>query len=365
MNRYKRYKLELEIINNPNKKLCPYPNCDSFLELKDIHNKEVTCLNNHKYCFECLKKPHGNLPCKGSDLDKSMIEFAKNNFVKKCPKCKILTEKNKGCNHITCTKCGYQWCWLCNEKYTIDHFDKGKCKGFQFFQPKNENDIELVMEGKLKANELSGSQRQIDNNLHIDFDFIEGRIRPIYNFEERANEEAQFRNFSCNKKLFRTLLYLLWGTCFFIIASSEIRYYSIPIISYMVLSLVFFFQLIFLNLISFIYILIFIGYRRFILEFENLYSIFLNKIIIIILTFLLGTCCITLRFWKEYISNLNHSTQRIIKVIIYFPCLIMTTVIFFPQKFFINFCGIIITLIYRRNFSVFLDDLRGIFRRAL
>ena len=29
---YKRYKLELEIINNDNKKLCPYPNCDSFLE---------------------------------------------------------------------------------------------------------------------------------------------------------------------------------------------------------------------------------------------------------------------------------------------------------------------------------------------
>jgi len=110
MNRYKRYKLELEIINDPNKKLCPYSNCDSFLELKDIHNREVTCLNNHKYCFECLKKPHGNLTCKGSDLDKSMIEFAKNHFVKKCPKCKILTEKNKGCNHITCTKCGYQWC---------------------------------------------------------------------------------------------------------------------------------------------------------------------------------------------------------------------------------------------------------------
>ena len=61
--RYKRYKLELEIINDPNKKLCPYPNCDSYLELKDIKIKDVTCKNNHSYCFECLKKPHGNLPC--------------------------------------------------------------------------------------------------------------------------------------------------------------------------------------------------------------------------------------------------------------------------------------------------------------
>ena len=38
LKKYKRYKLELEIINSPNKKLCPYPDCDSYLELKDINN---------------------------------------------------------------------------------------------------------------------------------------------------------------------------------------------------------------------------------------------------------------------------------------------------------------------------------------
>ena len=80
--KYKRYKLELEIINDPNKKLCPYPNCDSYLELKQILNKDVTCKNNHTFCFECLKKPHGKLPCNGN-MDKSMVEYAKNNFVKK------------------------------------------------------------------------------------------------------------------------------------------------------------------------------------------------------------------------------------------------------------------------------------------
>ena len=98
---YKRYKLELEVIENPNKKLCPSPNCDSYLELNNIHNKDVTCLNNHTFCFLCLQKRHGNLPCNENDLDKSVIESAKNNFVKKCPKCNIIIEKNKGCNHIT------------------------------------------------------------------------------------------------------------------------------------------------------------------------------------------------------------------------------------------------------------------------
>ena len=61
--------------------------------------------------------------------------------MKKCPKCSIITEKNNGCNHITCTKCGYQWCWLCNEEYKENHFNEGKCKGFQFYQPKNVYEI--------------------------------------------------------------------------------------------------------------------------------------------------------------------------------------------------------------------------------
>ena len=33
---------------------------------------------------------------------------------------------------MTCTNCKYQWCWLCEGKYTYGHYDNGKCKGFQF-----------------------------------------------------------------------------------------------------------------------------------------------------------------------------------------------------------------------------------------
>ena len=161
MKKYKKYKIELEIINNPNKKLCPFPNCDSYLELKDLKEKYVTCENNHALCFLCSKKPHGENPCE-EKMDKSIIEYALNNFVKKCPNCSIIIEKNNGCNHITCSKCQYQWCWLCNQKYEIGHYSQGKCKGFQFFKPKNEYEIKLMMEGKINADELSESQRQSD-----------------------------------------------------------------------------------------------------------------------------------------------------------------------------------------------------------
>ena len=76
------------------------------------------------------------------------------------PRCGIITEKNNGCNHITCAKCGHQWCWLCNGNYGPNHYNEGRCRGFQFFQPKNDNDIRRIMEGKLRHNDLSGSQRQ-------------------------------------------------------------------------------------------------------------------------------------------------------------------------------------------------------------
>ena len=121
------------------------------------------CENNHIYCFEYLKKPHGESPC-DNILNQSMEEYKKNNYVKKCPNCTIIIEKNTGYNHIACAKCGYQWCQICNKEYKSDHYLSGNCQGFQYFQPKNDNDIKLVIEGKLNPEQLFDSQRLMNIN---------------------------------------------------------------------------------------------------------------------------------------------------------------------------------------------------------
>jgi hypothetical protein len=134
LNKYERFKKKEEILENPNLKFCPFPGCDGYAELKN-NDKYVTCVNGHKFCFKCLKNWHGKKKC-DDQLVKDFKAWKKNKTIKQCPKCKMWTEKNRGCNHMTCAECKYQWCWLCRGKYTENHFEIGGCTGLQF----NENE---------------------------------------------------------------------------------------------------------------------------------------------------------------------------------------------------------------------------------
>ncbi len=42
-------------------------------------------------------------------------------FTDLCPNCDVHIQKNGGCVHMTCSKCQYQFCWLCKQQW-IGHF---------------------------------------------------------------------------------------------------------------------------------------------------------------------------------------------------------------------------------------------------
>ena len=53
----------------------------------------------------------------------------------------MYTQKNHGCNHMTCINCEYQWCWICEEEYKSDHYYIGKCKGLQNVDANDFDDV--------------------------------------------------------------------------------------------------------------------------------------------------------------------------------------------------------------------------------
>lgn len=120
--------------NGKNFKNCPFPDCDSLIMSLGFDSNEVVnlsemvkmkliptvrCLHNHQFCYNCMRENHSPCPCvvlerwsKKCKDDSETLNWI-NAHTKDCPQCKSAIEKNGGCNHMQCRKCGYQFCWVC------------------------------------------------------------------------------------------------------------------------------------------------------------------------------------------------------------------------------------------------------------
>jgi hypothetical protein len=96
-------------------------------------DKKIICNCGAIFCNKCKCSPYhdgyscdeaffhhrGNNTMDESSLDKISKDL-KNYTVRICPNCKIIIEKNTGCNKMTCFRCKIKFCWLCMEK-SIDY----------------------------------------------------------------------------------------------------------------------------------------------------------------------------------------------------------------------------------------------------
>ena len=143
LEKYDRF-LSRQNLMNSNKKIkfCPFPDCDGYAEKKS--SKYVKCNKGHEFCFECLAPPHGMKGC-AKIIDKGFEEWKAHTLVKRCPNCKFWTEKNEGCNHMTCSQCKFQWCWVCEKECVAGHYEFGPCKGLHFERVNNDEDAKRLM----------------------------------------------------------------------------------------------------------------------------------------------------------------------------------------------------------------------------
>ncbi|OBS18287.1 hypothetical protein FPOA_10014 [Fusarium poae] len=123
--RYQELLNRTYVEDKDNFKWCPAPDCPNALECgvkkKDLGKivPTVECRCGYRFCFGCPNPDHQPAPC---DLVKKWLKKCADdsetaNWIsantKECPKCNSTIEKNGGCNHMTCRKCKYEFCWMC------------------------------------------------------------------------------------------------------------------------------------------------------------------------------------------------------------------------------------------------------------
>ncbi len=118
-NRYDQFLVRLHLEQMDEFIWCSNPKC-AMGQLNDggDSNNIVTCIRcRQKTCFTHKIAWHQGLTCEEYDLTidnnlQSSLQWITQN-TKECPNCHFRIEKNDGCDHMTCIKCQYEFCWSC------------------------------------------------------------------------------------------------------------------------------------------------------------------------------------------------------------------------------------------------------------
>ncbi len=121
-------------------KWCPAPGCKYIALNESLAKIDITCKCGKMFCFGCGEESHVPCTCpliklwniKNCAESENMTWIMAN--TKSCPKCEKPIEKNQGCNHMTCSQCRHEFCWICMGAWTIHGEKTGgyyKCNRFE------------------------------------------------------------------------------------------------------------------------------------------------------------------------------------------------------------------------------------------
>ncbi|KAI0731621.1 hypothetical protein C8Q72DRAFT_821640 [Fomitopsis betulina] len=156
------------VSHRPELKYCPYPACTHTVSCSltkaslTTQVPIVACGNSaaHKFCFGCnVDSDHRPVVCAVAKMwlqkchdDSETANWIKSN-TKECSKCQSTIEKNGGCNHMTCKKCKYEFCWVCmgpwsehgTSWYNCNRFDEKASKDARDAQSRSRASLERYL----------------------------------------------------------------------------------------------------------------------------------------------------------------------------------------------------------------------------
>jgi ariadne-1 len=115
--RYSRFVLRSFVDINKGVKWCPAAGCNKAISSAGGLSS-VRCSCSCVFCLRCGEESHVPVACDqlATWQEKCRNESETANWIlantKKCPKCSVRIEKNQGCNHMTCRKCHFEFCWV-------------------------------------------------------------------------------------------------------------------------------------------------------------------------------------------------------------------------------------------------------------
>lgn len=197
--RYLQFDIEAFVESNKTIKWCPIPGCGRAVRLPEaeqtpgkssrtkipITSHAVDCGNAHFFCWECLGQAHApcgceqwqewqrkiaevkpeelNTACAGSEDAANCLWLVTNS--KPCPNCKSPIQKNEGCNHMKCSKCKFDFCWVCQESWKKHSSATGgyfRCNRFEAVRKADEKQGTLLHEAIEKSSEV----QQVSKFVH-------------------------------------------------------------------------------------------------------------------------------------------------------------------------------------------------------
>lgn len=112
---------------------CATPDCGNALITVEENSPMVVCYACYSsWCTRCQVPWHGDMTCEEyrryvlSKVTEVAEDLANNRWMstmtKACPQCCVNIEKNEGCNHMTCSQCWYEFCWVCLKDWECSHY---------------------------------------------------------------------------------------------------------------------------------------------------------------------------------------------------------------------------------------------------
>ncbi|XP_064598005.1 ankyrin repeat and IBR domain-containing protein 1-like [Liolophura sinensis] len=197
--KYLQFDIQAFVESNPTIKWCPFPGCGNAVRLPDLEgpaspnilvtpsipvdtSRAVDCGNGHYFCWECLGESHEPCSCgnwktwheKISEIKPEQLSCTEvetetaANFLwlvtnsKACPNCKSPIQKNEGCNHMKCTKCKHDFCWVCLEPWKRHNSSTGgyfKCNRYEVVKKVEEDTANAVSDAEAKNSRMQELNR--------------------------------------------------------------------------------------------------------------------------------------------------------------------------------------------------------------